>query len=104
MYYRRPVRAERIGVATNPLHALVLNKYYVDEIYDALFVRPIGAVARWSARVFDAEVIDGVVNGVGAMVGGWARGLRHLQTGFVMNYALGMLLGAVAAVAYLLTR
>src|SRR5215468_6008156 len=54
-YYRAPVRAERIGVATNPLHALVLNKYYVDEIYDALFVRPIYALARWCAGVFDAR-------------------------------------------------
>ena len=35
---------------------------------------------------------------------GWARGLRRVQTGFVMNYALGILLGAVAVVAYLLAR
>src|SRR5215471_96144 len=103
-YSRRPVRAETIGVPRNAIHALVLNKYYVDELYDAVFVRPVYAAARWCARVFDAEVIDGIVNGVGAVVVGWARGLRRVQTGFVMNYALGMLLGAVALVAYLLTR
>src|SRR5262245_11704035 len=104
MYGRGRVRAEAIGVATNPLHALVLNKYYVDEIYDALFVQPIYALARWCARVFDAEVIDGVVNGLAGLVLGWARGMRHIQTGFVMNYALGMLLGAVALVAFFLSR
>ena len=104
MYLRRPVRAEEIGVAHGALHRLVLNKYYVDEIYDALFVRPLFAVCGWCARVFDLGVIDGAVNGVGRAVVAWARGLRRLQTGFVMNYALTMLLGAVAIAAFLLTR
>jgi NADH-quinone oxidoreductase subunit L len=104
LYGRQVVRAERIGVAQNPLHALLLNKYYVDELYDALIVRPIYALSVWSARVFDLRVIDGIVNGVASAVIEWARGLRRLQTGFVMNYALAMLLGAVAVVGYLLAR
>jgi NADH-quinone oxidoreductase subunit L len=104
MYGRRPVEADDIGVARGPLHRLVLNKYYVDEIYHALFVRPLFAVCAWCARVFDLGVIDGAVNGVGRVVVAWARGLRRLQTGFVMNYALTMLLGAVAMAAFLLTR
>jgi NADH-quinone oxidoreductase subunit L len=54
--------------------------------------------------VFDLGVIDGAVNGAGRSVTAWARGLRRLQTGFVMNYALTMLVGAVAIVAYLLSR
>ena len=56
------------------------------------------------ARVFDPGLIDGIVNGVATVVAGWARGLRRVQTGYVMNYALGILLGAVAVVAYLLAR
>jgi NADH-quinone oxidoreductase subunit L len=104
MYGRRPVEADDIGVARGPLHRLVLNKYYVDEIYHALFVQPLFAVCAWCARVFDLGVIDGAVNGVGRVVVAWARGLRRLQTGFVMNYALTMLLGAVAMAAFLLTR
>jgi len=104
MYMRRPVRAEEIGVARSALHRLVLNKYYVDEIYDGLFVQPLLGLCRWCARVFDGRVIDGLVNGVGEAVVTWARGLRRLQTGFVMNYALTMLLGAVAVLAFLLSR
>jgi NADH-quinone oxidoreductase subunit L len=104
MYGRGEVRAERIGVPTNAIHALVLNKYYVDEIYDFLFVRPVYAASQWCARVFDAGLIDGLVDGVGRMMTGWALGMRRVQTGFVMNYALAMLLGAVAVVALLLTR
>src|SRR6266566_4861630 len=58
VYGRVPVDASRIGVPRNALHRLVLNKYYVHEIYDALFVRPIYRLALWCARVFDLKVID----------------------------------------------
>ncbi|HXJ84907.1 MAG TPA: NADH-quinone oxidoreductase subunit L [Candidatus Methylomirabilis sp.] len=104
MYGRRPVRAETIGVATNPVHRLLLNKYYVDELYDAVIVRPLFRVCEWCARAFDHAVIDGIVNGVASVVTAWALGMRRIQTGFVMNYALGILIGAVAAVAYFLVR
>jgi len=104
MYGARPVRGESIGVATNPIHALLLRKYYVDELYDAVFVRPLLALFRWCARAFDLGVIDGIVNGVARGVTLWAQGMRRIQTGFVMNYALGILLGAVAVIAFVLTR
>ena len=101
-YGRGQVDASKIGVPTNPLHKLLLNKYYVDEIYDALIVKPIYRLCLWCAQIFDVKVIDGLVNGVATAVVAWALGLRRLQTGYVMNYALGMLVGAVALVAFLL--
>ena len=104
VYGRAPVRAASIGVARNPVHKLLLEKYYVDELYDALFVKPIYQLSLFFARVFDPGVIDGLVNGVASAIAGWARGLRRVQTGFVMNYALAVVLGAVAVVAYLLAR
>jgi NADH-quinone oxidoreductase subunit L len=104
VYGRGDVRPGSIGVPRNALHRILLNKYYVDEIYDALIVNPIYRLSQWCARVFDLGVIDGAVNGAGRSVTAWARGLRRLQTGFVMNYALTMLVGAVAIVAYLLSR
>ena len=104
VYGRTPVRAASIGVARNPLHKILIDKYYVDEIYDALFVKPIYQLSLWLARVFDPRVIDGLVNGVATTVASWSRGLRRVQTGFVMNYALGVLLGAVAVIAYLMAR
>src|SRR5215471_1635666 len=102
VYGRGQVDVEQIGVARNPIHRLVLNKYYVDELYDALFVKPLHRLFLWCAQIFDVKVIDGLVNGVARVVIAWALSLRRLQTGFVMNYALGMLLGAVALVAFLL--
>ena len=59
------------------------SKYYVDEIYDSLFVRPIYRLSLWLARVFDPRVIDGLVNGSATAVLAWARGLRRVQTGYV---------------------
>jgi NADH-quinone oxidoreductase subunit L len=103
VYGRSPVDAARIGVPRNVVHRIVLNKYYVDEIYDAVFVRPVYLVCVWCARVFDVKVIDALVNGVASVVIAWALYLRRIQTGFVMNYALGMLLGAIVVIAFLLS-
>jgi NADH-quinone oxidoreductase subunit L len=104
VYGRSPARVASVGVARNPIHRLILNAYYVDQIYDALIVKPIYHLSLWLARIFDPSVIDGIVNGIASAMTGWARGMRRVQTGFVMNYAFAILLGAVAVVAYLLTR
>jgi NADH-quinone oxidoreductase subunit L len=104
VYGRAPVRAASVGVPRNPVHKLLIEKYYVDELYDLLFVQPIYRLSLWLARVFDPTVVDGLVNGTATTVLAWARGLRLAQTGYVMNYALGILVGAVAMVAYLLAR
>jgi NADH-quinone oxidoreductase subunit L len=101
MYIQGRAEPSKIGVPQNAVHRLLLNKYYVDELYDELFVQPIGRMARWCAG-FDLGVIDGAVNGVGALVMGAGARLRRLQTGFVMNYALTMLIGVVALLGLLL--
>jgi NADH-quinone oxidoreductase subunit L len=104
MYMSRLVNALAIGRPRTWLHALVFNKYYVDELYGVLFVRPLLQIAGFCARAFDLRVLDGIVNGVGRLVMGWAQAMRRLQTGYVMNYALVMLLGAVAIVGFFLSR
>ncbi len=104
IYRSRPVRVEAIGRPRNWLHALVSNKYYVDELYGLLFVRPLLALARFCAHAFDLGFVDAIVNGLGRVVLGWAGAMRRLQTGYVMNYALMTLLGAVVVVGVLLWR
>ena len=103
-YGLRAVRFDAIGRPRNIPHALLLNKYYVDEIYALLFVRPLIRLANFCASAFDLGVIDGIVNGVGRAVVGWAQGLRRVQTGYIVNYALTMLLGVVAIIGFLLMR
>jgi NADH-quinone oxidoreductase subunit L len=104
VYMSAPVRAGAVGRPRTPLHALLLNAYYVDRIYDAAVVRPLLALSGFLARAFDLGVIDGLVNGLGRAVVAWAAALRRLQTGYVVNYALTMLAGAVVVLAFLLSR
>jgi NADH-quinone oxidoreductase subunit L len=103
-YGARPVRAERLGQTRTPLQRFLVNAWYVDALYDRAIVRPLLAACAFLARVFDLGVIDGIVNGIGRAVVGLASGLRRLQTGYVVNYALTMLAGAVVFVAFFLVR
>jgi NADH-quinone oxidoreductase subunit L len=96
------VDVAKIGTPQNGIHRLLLNKYYVDELYDRAIVRPLLALSRWCAEAFDARVIDGAVNGLAAVIARAAGGLRRYQTGFVMNYALSMLMGVVALLGWFL--
>jgi NADH-quinone oxidoreductase subunit L len=91
-----------VGVPRSALHRLLLHKYYVDELYDRLFVRPLVALSHWAAGPVDQGVIDGAVNGIATLAGRLASTLRRYQTGFVMNYALSMLVGVVALLGWLL--
>jgi NADH-quinone oxidoreductase subunit L len=103
-YKVAPVKPDQIGQPSTPLRALLLNAYYVDALYDRVIVRPLFALSSVLARVFDLGVLDGIVNGLGRAVAAGAGGLRRLQTGYVVNYALTMLAGAVVIVAFLLVR
>jgi NADH-quinone oxidoreductase subunit L len=81
------------------------NKYYVDEIYDASIVQPIRVVSEQGLwRGFDVRVIDGAVNGTGALVAGSSAVLRRLQTGSVRTYAGSLFLGVVFVLGYYLWR
>jgi NADH-quinone oxidoreductase subunit L len=97
--------AGAIAARFTGLHRLLLNKYYVDEAYDAAVVRPIARTSTtllW--RGVDAGLIDGTVNGVGLVVRGWSAVLRRLQTGSVRAYAMSFFVGVVAIVGYYLWR
>jgi NADH-quinone oxidoreductase subunit L len=87
------------------VHRLLLNKYYVDEFYNAAIVQPIRIVSQdglW--RGFDVKVIDGAVNGAATIVAGSAAMLRRVQTGSVRTYAGSILVGAVLVLGYYLWR
>ncbi len=105
LYVARPELPDRIVAGIRPLYRLVWNKYYVDEIYAALVVRPLVAVSdRLLYRVVDARVIDGVgVNGIASAVRAFAdRGLKHLQSGYAQSYLLAMVAGAILIAGLLL--
>ncbi len=80
--------------ATRFLYRASLNKWWFDELNDLLFVRIGGRVAA-SLWWFDRTIVDGTVNGVGALTRGAGGGLRRIQTGYVQNYALGIAIGLI---------
>ena len=71
------------------------DKFYVDEIYDALIVRPINALADFFDSIVEKRMIDGLVNGTGRLVQYGSRQLRYLQSGQVGAYVLLMVVGIV---------
>jgi NADH-quinone oxidoreductase subunit L len=68
------------------------NKWYVDELYDAVIVKPINWLGRFLNSFFDRKVVDGIVNGVGRLVNYGGRQLRWLQSGQVGTYVLLMVI------------
>jgi NADH-quinone oxidoreductase subunit L len=79
---------------STPLRRLVENRYGYDALLHVVVVVG-GTLFAQACRWFDVQIIDGIVNGVGQAVAGAAQALRQPQTGFVRNYALTMLVGAV---------
>jgi NADH-quinone oxidoreductase subunit L len=102
-YVKKPGLPERLAVKAHAMYSIVLNKYYVDELYDAVIVWPVVRTSReflW--KFVDALMIDGAVNGIGGVVRGSAKALRHMQTGYVRTYAAWILLGGVVVVMWFL--
>ncbi len=96
LYVMNPALPDRLAGQWQGLYRLSLNKWYVDEAYDRLFVRPTVALADRLWRFVDVKTIDAAVNGVATRVGWLGLVLRFFQSGQTQHYALGMTLGAAA--------
>jgi NADH-quinone oxidoreductase subunit L len=100
-YIRRPDIPEALARDQNLLYRFLLNKWYFDEIYDFLLVRPV----LWLGRLFwkggDGFIIDGFgPDGVSARVLDVTRNVVRLQTGYLYHYAFAMLIGVAAAITW----
>jgi NADH-quinone oxidoreductase subunit L len=95
LYAVAPGIPGRLAAQFRPLYLLLLNKYYVDEIYAAIFVRPFCALARVLWQLVDATLIDGVPNGIAALAQDGSGRSSKLQTGSLAVYAFAMLIGVV---------
>ncbi len=100
MYVANPALPERLATSLRGPYEWVFNKYWIDELYDAVVVGPTVALSNWLWRSFDVGVIDALVNGTGRGVLANSRMARRLQSGDVQQYALSLLLGALLIMAY----
>jgi NADH-quinone oxidoreductase subunit L len=100
--YGNLAAAEALKKRFPVLHKAVENKWYVDEIYEAVFVRPIHFLSETLWKSFDVAVIDRVVLGFGRVFEWSGQQVRVIQTGSIQVYALGLLLGIIVTVGYLI--
>ena len=103
LYYKRPELPDRITGKIHGIYLTVLHKYYVDEGYGAIFVKPLLALSTvvfWKG--IDQGVIDGMVNGAGEASKGIGSELRRMQSGNIRSYAAWLAAGGAAVLVYML--
>ena len=101
-YLKRPDLPKALAQGYPRAYRVLFNKYYVDEIYQFLFVDSCKRLGTILWRQFDEAVVDRTVNLVATVMRVLGGGLRLLQTGFVQDYALSIILGAVIVMLFLL--
>jgi NADH-quinone oxidoreductase subunit L len=89
-FSKKPELGEPVGFAK-----WMADKFYVDELYDTLIVKPLNALADFFYQIIEKKLIDGLVNGTGRLVQYSSRQLRYLQSGQVGGYVLLMVIGTV---------
>jgi NADH-quinone oxidoreductase subunit L len=104
-YIRDPGLPARFVERAQPLYDFLYNKWYWDELYGWLFIRPSQALGRWLWKRGDEGTIDRFgPNGLAAVVAGGSKLASRLQSGYLYTYALVMLLGLSAAATWVMTR
>ena len=103
-YLRSPEIPVRLAHRFRGAYQTLLNKYWVDELYDATVIRFTVGSANFFWKLVDVLLIDGAVNGVGVFVSTQSAIWRRIQTGNVQQYALTFLIGVIALVGYLLVH
>jgi NADH-quinone oxidoreductase subunit L len=101
-YVLRPELPARLIERLRPVHTLLVNKWYFDELIDILVVRPALAIGRFANQTFERVVVDGIVTGTADTVRGAGGIVRLVQSGFVRSYALLLVAGFAGLALYFL--
>ncbi|TGE25979.1 NADH-quinone oxidoreductase subunit L [Hymenobacter aquaticus] len=98
-YVSRRVRPAEDDAQRSAPESLVYHKYYIDELYDTIFVKPVMGLSKGLYRFVEQGIIDPIVNGFGRVTLGGGQLLRHVQTGYVGLYLILMVVGIVLILA-----
>lgn len=99
VYMKNRILPEANDLKLTGIKKLIYNKYYIDEIYEAVVRKPLDALSE-VFKYIDTKVLDAIVNGVGDVVNGGSEVVRKLQTGHIGFYIFGMVLGIIAILFY----
>jgi NADH-quinone oxidoreductase subunit L len=102
MYIAKPELPAILAARFGFIYRLLLNKWYVDELYGVIFVRPYRALARGLWHIGDEDIIDGIPRSGAMLARGSAGGLVRLQSGSLAQYAFVMLIGLVVLISVFL--
>jgi NADH-quinone oxidoreductase subunit L len=101
-YIWDPSMPRKVAETQRPLYLFLLNKWYFDEIYDAIFVRPAKALGRLLWKRGDGDVIDGSLNGVAmGIIPFFTRLAGRAQSGYIFTYAFAMVIGIVVLITWM---
>ncbi|VVT31414.1 NADH-quinone oxidoreductase chain 12 [Roseovarius sp. EC-HK134] len=101
-YIWDPAMPRRVAETNRPLYLFLLNKWYFDEIFDFLFVRPSKALGHLLWKRGDGDVIDGSINGVAMGIIPWFTRLAgRAQSGYIFTYAFAMVIGIAVLVTWM---
>ena len=85
-----------------PIHTLLFNKYYIDELYSKTIIQPVLKASDKIILAFDTYIIEGIVNGLPNLIGLFSKRFRVVQTGILANYGLVMAIGALFIIGYVI--
>ncbi len=101
-YIQSPDLPARLAAQQRPLYLFLLNKWYFDEIYNVIFVKPALWLGRFLWKKGDGTVIDGTLNGIAmGIIPFFTRLAGRMQTGYVFTYAFAMVLGLAALLTWM---
>ncbi|MCW8842710.1 MAG: NADH-quinone oxidoreductase subunit L, partial [Rhodobacteraceae bacterium] len=101
-YIWNPAMPKKLAEVQRPLFLFLLNKWYFDEIYDVIFVRPARAIGRFLWKRGDGMVIDGALNGVAmGIIPFFTRLAGRAQSGYIFTYAFAMVIGIVVLITWM---
>lgn len=100
MYVKKAVRPQEEEDHLNPVHNLVYNKYYIDELYNNIVVRPLNWISGKMYGFLELQVIDNIVNSVGRTVVWGGKTIRFIQNGNIEFYIFSMVIGIIAILLY----
>jgi len=101
-YIQKPDVPGMIANKAGKIYTTVLNKYYIDEIYDAVIINPFLRFSDFFWKIFDVKAIDGIVNGTATMFRGLAQVLRKIHSGYAQEYLAIFILGGIFIFGYIL--
>jgi NADH-quinone oxidoreductase subunit L len=104
LYIARPERPQMLAEKFSGIYKLLWNKYYVDELYNTIFVQPVITLALFFWKISDVMIVDGLANGSARLIGWFSGRFRYVQSGLFRNYALLFVLGVVVLLGFVIFK